>query len=361
VVQESRRLSPYRDRRRPSIKTGELARAFTVTAVGVVILWSLYEVRDVLLIIYVSVLLAIGFGPIVRAIEHQKIVRIGTGRLPRWLAILLVYGLIVATLAEVGLLIVPPLIDQAQELWKQLPSLVERAQTRLIDFGLLDHPLTLEEAVRSGPAPSNAVGTVATAVTRVFSGMFGFITILILTFYLLVEAESLMSGFARLFPRGERPRVEEASRKISAKVSAWLSGQLILASTIGASAAIGLFLLNVPYFYVLALVAAIGELIPIVGPIVSAVPAVIVAFTVSTQTGVLVLVFFLLQQQVENHLLVPKVMERQVGVSPVIVVVALLLGGALLGIVGALLAVPTAAILQVVVQELLDERDRVEV
>jgi predicted PurR-regulated permease PerM len=99
-------------------------------------------------------------------------------------------------------------------------------------------------------------------------------------------------------------------------------------------------------------------MIPVVGPIFTAIPAIAVGFTVSTQTGLFVALFFFLQQQVENHFLVPKVMERQVGVSAVFVVTALLIGGSLLGIVGALLAVPSAAIIQVVVQELLEERDR---
>ena len=113
-----------------------------------------------------------------------------------------------------------------------------------------------------------------------------------------------------------------------------------------------------PYFYVLALISAIGELIPVVGPILAAVPAVAVASTVSLQKVILVIVFFLVQQQFENHVLVPKVMSRQVGVSPVAVIVALLVGGRLLGIVGALLAVPTVAILQVLFSELLDLKEK---
>lgn len=101
-------------------------------------------------------------------------------------------------------------------------------------------------------------------------------------------------------------------------------------------------------------------MIPVVGPVLAAVPAVLVALTVSPKTGLFVMIFFIVQQQVENHLLVPKVMERQVGVTAVTVIVALLIGGALLGITGAILAVPSAAILQVLAQELLDERDRVQ-
>jgi predicted PurR-regulated permease PerM len=134
-------------------------------------------------------------------------------------------------------------------------------------------------------------------------------------------------------------------------------GQLILAGTIGATSAVGLYLLGVPYFYVLALISAVGELIPVVGPILSAIPAAAAALAVSPRTALWVLLFFLVQQQAENHLLVPKIMQRQVGVSPVIVIAALLVGGSLLGLIGALLAIPTAAILQVVFQAVLAELD----
>jgi predicted PurR-regulated permease PerM len=319
----------------------------------------MYLARNALLIIYVSGLLAIGFGPVVRAIEHQTVVPVNTRRLPRWLAILAVYIVIFGALTMVGLLVVPPLVDQARELWTRIPVLLERGQAFLVRYGLLTHQITLEEAVRAAPSSSgNAMDTVATAVTNVVGGLFAFLTVFVLTFYLLLESDTLFAAFARLFPRDNRPRVKDASRKISTKVSAWLNGQLILAGTIGASAAMGLYLLGVPYFYVLALAAALGEMIPVVGPILSAIPAILVAFTVSPKTALFVMIFFLVQQQFENHLLVPKVMERQVGVSAVTVIIALLIGGSLLGITGAILAVPSAAILQVLVQELLDERDR---
>jgi predicted PurR-regulated permease PerM len=283
----------------------------------------------------------------------------GAKRLPRWLAILVIYLAIVTALTLIGLLVVPPFVDQAQALWQRLPDLIGRAQDFLIDKGLLGHRITLEEAMRSAPGPSNAVGTVATAVTGVLTGLLAFVTILILTFYLLIESESLFAAFVRFFPRHDRPRVEAVARQISTKVSAWLNGQLILAGSIGLSAAVGLYLIGVPYFYVLALIAALGEMIPIVGPIFCAVPAIAVAMSVSPRVAIVTAIFLLVQQQIENHLLVPKVMERQVGVSAVTVIVALLAGGSLLGIPGALLAIPTAAIVQVVIQELLDERDRV--
>ncbi len=335
------------------------ARSVAVAALGVVVVWTLYLARDALLIIYISGLLAMGLSPLVHAIEHQRVVPVGTRRLPKWLAILGVYLVIVGVLTVVGLLVIPPLVTQARDLWMELPALLERGQSFLVRYGLLDRPITLEEAVRRAPTPSgDAVGAVAMAATRVVAGVFAFATILVLTFYLLIEGDLISDGFVRLFPPADRPRVQNVAMKISAKVSAWLNGQLILAGTIGVTAAGGLYWLGVPYFYVLGLISALGEMIPVVGPILSSVPAVIVGFTVSPQTGLFVLIFFFAQQQFENHLLAPKVMERQVGVSAVTVIVALFLGGTLLGILGAVLAVPSAAILQVVVQELLDERDR---
>ena len=343
------------DRRRRTASA--VSQAFAVIAVGVAIVWALFLARGALLLIYISMLLAIGFSPIVHAIEHQTAVPIGK-RLPRWLAILIVYVTLVGILTVIGLLVIPPLIAQMQEVWIRLPVWFDRAQTFLIRHGLLNHRVTLEEAVRNAPTPGDTVGTVAMAVRGTVEVVLAIITTLILTFYLLVESQTLFAAFARLFPLADRPRVIAASRQISTKVSAWLSGQLILAGTIGASSAIGLFLLGVPYFYVLALVTAIGEMIPVVGPLLSAVPATLVALSVSPRTAIFVLIFFFAQQQVENHLLVPKVMERQVGVSAVTVLVALLVGGSVLGIFGAILAVPTAAIIQVVIQELLDERDR---
>ena len=338
--------------------TAAVARAVLTTALAAAVLAVLYIARDALLVIYISGLLATGLGPLVHRIEHAAAP--GTARLPRWLAILLIYISIVGVLTLVGLAVVPPLVEQARDLWGRLPELLLRSQEFLVERGWLDHRVTLREAVRSAPGPGQAVGTVAGAVTSVLATLLALLTILILTFYLLVESDSLFDAFVRLFPRPDRPRVRDAALKVSAKVSAWLSGQLILGGTIGLSAAVGLYFLGVPYFYVLALLAAFGELVPVVGPIFSAVPAVLVALSVSPQTALFTLVFFLLQQQVENHLLVPKVMERQVGVSAVFVIVALLIGGSVLGIIGAVLAIPSAAIVQVVVSELLDERDRVQ-
>ena len=323
-------------------------------ALTVALLWATYLVREALLLIYISTLVAIGFGPIVSAIERRRLA--GRHRLPRWAAILVIYIALIGSIVAVGVMIVPPLVEQARAFYTELPSLMRRGQDWLIDRGLLAQQISPREAFeQTAGGRSDAVGTVVGAIWGFVGGLFGLLTILILAFYFLVDSDSIVRTFVRLFPRSERRRVEDACRRISTKVSAWLAGQMFLAGIIGGSAAIVLWLLGVPYFYVLALIAAIGEMIPVVGPILAAVPAVAVALSVSPSLALFVALFFLIQQQFENHVLVPKVMERQVGVSAVVVIIALLLGGSLLGIVGAILAVPTAAILHVLFQELAPE------
>jgi len=254
------------------------------------------------------------------------------------------------------MLMVPPLATQVSDFLTAAPDLLSRGQQWLIEQGILSREITISEAVRQAPgAGTDAVGTVLSAIWGFVGGVFGLLTILIVAFYLLIDADNIVRAMVRLFPRQERARVRDASERAGAKVSAWMAGQLLLGAIIGTTAAIGLWLLGVPYFYVLALIAGIGELIPIVGPLLAAIPAVVIAFSVGPATAIGVVIFYVIQQQVENHVLVPKVMSRQVGISPVVVIMALLLGGSLLGLVGAILAVPTAAILQVLLQELLVE------
>jgi predicted PurR-regulated permease PerM len=320
--------------------------------VAIVIVDAAYLARHVLLLIYISALFAIGFSPVVRYLELRA-------RMPRWLAILVLYLVFLGLLALVLTLIFPPLVQQAKELWRSAPQMFDSAQDYLIDKGLLKHRFTMREAVEKAPVGSGAAGAagaVAGAAVGVAGAFIGFVTILILTFYLLLEASSLRNVFLRLFPRPHRGQMAEAATQVTEKVSAWLNGQLVLAATIGTTSAIGLWILGVPFFYVLALISAVGELIPIVGPFLAAVPALGVALTISYKKALFVAIFFILQQQLENHVLVPRIMSRQVGVSAATIIVALLIGGELFGILGAVLAVPTAAILQVIYQQTIKQQ-----
>lgn len=328
-----------------------VAWGIAFAALALVLLYAAYLARHVLLLIYISGLFALGFSPVIRFIERRN------RRLPRWMAILLLYIVILGAIAAVVIAIAPPLIEQARGLWEAAPGMFYKAQDYLVDKGLLRQHLTIREAVEQTPGSGQAFGTIAGAALGIVGGIVGLFTILILTFYFLLEAEGLRSTFLRLFPASSRAQTARASAEAASKVSAWLNGQLLLGATIGTTAALGLWILGIPFFYVLALIAAIGEMIPVVGPLLAAVPAIGVALTISYQKALLVAVFFLLQQQFENHVLVPRIMSRQVGVSPVTVILSLLIGGELLGVLGALLAVPTAAILQVVYQQTLGVAD----
>ncbi|MGE3277915.1 MAG: AI-2E family transporter [Vicinamibacterales bacterium] len=329
------------------------------SALAVGLVFVLYLVRSTLLLLYVSALFAIGLAPLVRIIERQRLVPIGTRRMPRWLAILLIYAAVLATVGLVGWVVFPPLVQQSQDLWSSAPQRLEQLQGVLLKNGILEEPLTLRMIFSRVPAggSADAVGTVLGALFSVVGGAFGLISILLLTFYFLVESRGIFRTFVRLFPEAGRERVASVSAEVSTKISAWLGGQMLLSLIIGVTSAIGLGLMGVPYFYVFAVISAIGELVPIVGPILAAVPAVLVAFTVSPTLALGVGVFFIVQQQLENNVLVPKIMGRQVGLGAVTVIIALLLGGELLGLVGALLAVPTAAIVQVLFDEMMLDDD----
>jgi len=328
---------------------------FAVAALlgGIVFLWALYLMRDVLLVLYVSGLLAIGFSPLVRRFE-RGFGRRGRLGLPRWAAI---FALYVGLLVIVGLaiaVVLPPFVRQARALWLDLPRYIDMVQGALVRAGLMSSEWTSADLIAHLPNPGFAVAQIVGALQSVAGVAGTVVTVVILPYYLLLESDALGHTFIKVFAHERRPQVARVAESMTQKVGAWLGGQLLLSVIIGISTAIGLWLLGVPYFYVFAVIAAFGELIPVVGPILAAIPAVLVAFSVSAQTGVFVAAYFGLQQFLENQFIVPRVMEKQVGVSAVTVIVALLIGTQLLGIAGALLAVPSAAIVQVLAQEYLE-------
>jgi predicted PurR-regulated permease PerM len=311
------------------------------------------RLRNIVLLIYVSALFAMGFSSLIRFLDRHRARTLGRRRLPRWVIVLAVYLTVLAGGVALAAAVAPPLIQQAKELAADLPRLVDRGQKVLVERGLLKEQLTLREALARSPfGGTDAVGTVVGAVWGVLGGLVGLVTILILTFYFVVESDGIFRTLVRLFPAHRRARVTAVVGEIGHKVGAWLGGQFLLSGIIGASSAAALGLMGVPYFVVLAVLSAIGEMIPVVGPLLAAIPAILVALSESWKLALFVAAFFLVQQQVENHALVPKLMERQLGINPVTVIIALLIGSALLGVIGALLAIPTAAIAHVLFEEL---------
>ena len=335
-----------------------MVQTVATVAGTIVLLEALWAARAALMLVYVSALMAMGFAPIVQFIERP---RPGNGRrlIPRWLAIFAIYLTIVGTLILLALMVVPPLVAQASSLWDRAPAEFNKLQAWLQSHHMMTRRVTLSEAVENAPngTGANAVGTVLGALSSLIGGVFGLITIVILSFYLLIEAQSMFDYLIRFVPSGRRADVSTAARQAVSKVSAWLRAQFVLAGVMGTFAAAGMWWMGVPYFYVIALVAAIGETIPVIGPIIGRVTAVAVALTVSAKLAVTVGIYFLILHQFEANILVPKIMERRVGVSPVAVIIALLIGGELYGLVGAILAIPTAAILSVVIEEIASEHE----
>jgi predicted PurR-regulated permease PerM len=316
---------------------------------GGLLLWTMFLIRKVLVLLYVSGLLAVGVSPAVRWLERKLSNR--RRRVPRWAAILVLYLGIIGVMAGIVALIIGPFVAQLKELWTDLPQHVDALQRTLVRHRLITHRYTWSEMLRTLPNPGLALGGVVGAVKGVLGIGAAIALVLILPYYLLLEAQELQRGFLRLFSAERRSQVARVSRDVTVTVGAWLSGQLLLAFIIGATAALGFWLIGVPYFYVLALLAGMGELIPVIGPIIAAIPAVLLGFSVSVETGLMVVAYSSTQQFLENHFIVPRVMKQQVGLSSATVIAALLIGTELLGFIGAILAVPTAAILQVLLQE----------
>jgi predicted PurR-regulated permease PerM len=326
--------------------------AVAAATVAVVLVAAMWVLRSVLLLIYVCALLAAGLRPLVLWIERRRTLVIHHHPPPRGLVILLLYAIVLAAVAGAAYLVLPPLVTQAQDLVARGPELLRRAQ------GFLDahHLGAIRLDSVAPPRTSGLLGTVLGTVTGIVGGLLSVVTIVILTFYFLVEGDDLVAFWLRMLPRRYRARARTIGTRVIGKVSAWLVGQMILCVGIGVTAGVALVLLGVPFAYVLAIVAAAGELIPYAGPFLSGLLATTIATTtVSWHVGLATAAYFLVQQLLENNVIQPKIMSQQVGLSAATVIVAVLIGGALLGISGAVLAVPTAAIVQVTLRELATE------
>jgi predicted PurR-regulated permease PerM len=188
------------------------------------------------------------------------------------------------------------------------------------------------------------------------SGTLDAIFALIVALYLTVDNRRILAYLVGFLPTDRRVQAQEVAGRIGVRFGGWVRGQLLLSAIVGLVILAGLSVIGVRYAFLLALLAAIGEAIPLVGPVFSAVPAVVIAFTQSPVQGFLTLALYVVVQQLENHLIVPRVMGRAVELHPLAVILALLTGGELLGVTGAILSVPVAAAISVIVDEARRER-----
>ncbi len=327
-----------------------------MTALAVLLGWVLYLARRALLLVYLSALIAVALSPLVRWIERYALRPIGRIRVPRPVAILVIYLAVLGTLTGVGFLVVPAIVTQARDFVAALPQLLARLQTLPLVNRILGAHVDWQAVVqRAGGV--DALANVTGTFFSILGGLLGVLVCLFLTFYFLVEGDALVASVLRFLRPDPRQVAERSTREIGGKVSAWLVGHVILGVTVGGTVGIVLGLLGVPFFYVLALVGFLGEFVPYLGPIVSAVIATAVAATVSGRLALEVVVFYVILGQIEGNVLAPKIFERQVGLSAATIIVAMLVGGELAGLLGVVLAIPTTAILYVVLEEALVTRD----
>ena len=312
-------------------------------AAATAILWF---ARDVLLLVVIAAVLAAGIAPAVRRV--RILWRFNFRRqISRGAAVMIVYLPFLAMVIVLGLLIVPRFIADSRELGEKLPMLIERniltPLERYVPVGVI------REELRNGiELPRSRVfaymRNAAAAVGSIFAVLF-------LVAYMLIDAERLRNLFLLVYPPDVRGRRRRTLIRIGKRMSAWLSAQILLSAIIGIATFIGFTLLQIPYALPLAIIAAVGELIPMIGPTVGAVPALIVALLSSRWQFWAVLAFAFLLQKVENYFIVPRVMASKVAVSPLAVFIAFLIGASLLGVMGAILAIPVAAIAQVAFDE----------
>lgn len=299
-------------------------------------LWMIYLIRDLLIILFVAVIFVSALSPLVSFLVRLK--------LPKALSIAITYVIIVAVITGFIISIVPPLIEQSSRLIAASPPLIAQF------FNITN----IDKSVLSSELTSLSKNLFSMTLS-IFDNLLTIIFLLVITFYLLLERDKLESRIASLF-RGREERVRRSIILIEEKLGAWLRGQLILSLIIGTVSYIGLVILNIPFALPLAMIAGIMEVIPVIGPIISALPAVFIALTISPFLSIGVAAMYFVIQQLENHLIVPQLMKRAVGLNPLVVILAIAIGGRLLGIPGALLAVPMAVVIQIIATEVIEER-----
>lgn len=299
-------------------------------------LWIVWHILDLLLLLFVAVIFMSALSPLVTFLTNLKA--------PKALAIFLVYILIIVIVGAGLTVSFTPLIEETTKLAMILPSvLADFLKVGNVDPGVIQQELT------------GLSKNLLTVTKTLFDNLLTIILLLVLTFYLLLERENLEKRAAALF-LGKEARVKKLLGEIEGKLGAWLRGQLVLSFIIGLLVYIGLLILQIPYALPLAILAGVLEVVPVIGPIISAIPGILLGLSISPFLAGGVAAMYLVVQQLENHLIVPQVMSKAVGLNPLVVILAIAVGGRLLGIGGALLAVPIVVVLQIIISDILIER-----
>lgn len=281
--------------------------------------------------------------PIVQFLRKRKI--------PKLLAVLIPYFIILLFLFILIFPLVPFIFEQLKSLIVDFPKyLNESANIVGIKIDLKQVPNYLNSQL-------NTIGSNALQVTTtVFGGIFTLITVFIVSLYLLLYNDSFKKNFARLFHRSQQEKVLNTVSLINEKLGAWLQGQIVLSVSIGVLTWVALMILNFPFSLPLAILAGILEIVPTLGPTLSAIPAVIVGLTISPTMAIVIVITYILIQTLEGQLLVPQIMKRAVGLNPVAVILGVTIGANLMGIVGALLSIPFISFIIVIYKSVEEQK-----
>lgn len=301
------------------------------------------QLIDVAIVILFSIIIASGIDPGARWFQRRRI--------PRVLAVIFVYFIVLLIIGFIFYLIVPTLFSEISNISSTL-SLYTQAP---VDRGIISElfpglPESLANILQQITTSSeNYINDVlinfSNVASKVFGGVLSMVLIIVFSFYLSVQEKGIENFLSIVTPIGKEEYVLDLWARSSNKIGKWLQGQILLGLLIGVLVFLGLMILGIPYALVFALLAAVFELIPIVGPILSAVPPFIIAVVQSPTLGFLVLGLYFLIQQFENHLIYPLVVRKIIGIPPIMTIIAIFVGGKIGGLLGILLSIPVAVVL----------------
>lgn len=336
-----------------ALSTRNIVRIVLTVAATVGGLLLLWEVRSTLLLVFIAVFLAVALGPAVGFFRRRGV--------PQGLSILLVYVLIVGAVFGVGLLIVPPIVSQVDQLATDVPGYVEdlrdNEQFRKYDdkYDITDK--IKEQASKLPEHLGDAAGALSSITVGAFGAIVQLVTVLTMTFFLLLDGGRIARFLLGLRGPENEARYRRIAGEIYRSTSGYVAGNLLISTAAGVSTYVVLTILDVPFAVPLAVLMAFLDLIPLVGATLGGVTIALVTLFNNFPTSTIAwVIFFVIYQQVENNVLQPVVYRRTVNVAPLAVIVAILIGGSLLGILGALVAIPIAATVQIVIKEMWTSR-----
>ncbi len=308
-------------------------------------LWFIYYLRETIFILSIAIILALIMVPSVDKLEQKKI--------PRIIGAIVLFSMIFITIGLLLLLVAPPLARQLSQLALYIPQFVSD-NSFFIDDKLLKSEFSgpLQNLlVEASGYFKNITSSLFSGIFSILGGVLSFLLIIVISFYLVIEENGVERFIKEAIPKSFEARANQVMRKIQMKLGRWFIGQVALGLIVGTMSVIGLYFLGIPYFLVLGIIAGFLELIPYLGPTLSAIPAIIIAFTISPGHAFLTLVLYFFIQQFENYLIVPKVMEKSVNLHPIVIIVVIIIGEQMAGIPGAIIAVPVATIFSIIFED----------